>query len=277
MRGIFGGVLVLSTLSLFCFVTVASAGITGDLKTDSGNGTTTVTLSSITFNTNTAGNPAGPPWNAEVTNTTDLMFSGCPSGVLGTAGCLDSGAFTPAEAVEFANNNPIVAGAGFGPNNPFIQFAGNGISHATLLYTILAFGAGSANTNCAAANAPGLSCSVFAGSPIILTDTATGTNVSITMNGTATDGAGASSWIGQFSTPITGMSPSDIQLFFCPGDNGFAPGQCSPQDFSSGNSITKPSGGDFLATVVPEPGTTAMTLIGLGLVVVARIRRKMTR
>src|SRR5260370_23688529 len=226
----------LLALVLVCFGTVASASIIGDLKTSSGNGTTTVSLSSISYSTDTTSIPPGPPWNAEVTNTTVLMFAGCPSGVLGAAGCLVS-----AEGVEFANGNPIVLGAGLAANNPFIQFA----AHPSLLFTITGAGPGSANTVCPSSGI-GLSCSVFGGSPILLTLTATGTNVSFAVFGTATDGAGTSNWISQFSTPITGMTPIDIQLFFCPS------GTCMPADFSSGRSITKPAGGAFFADGVPE-------------------------
>jgi hypothetical protein len=267
----FRGPAPLATLILLCFVTIASATVVGDLKTSSGNGTTAVTLTSITFNTNTAGSPPGPPWNGQVSNTTSLMFSGC-NGTLGAVGCLDSGAFTPSESILFANGNPINAGAGFGPNNPFITFAGNGTAHATITYIITGFGAGSSNTNCATAVNPGDSCSVFAGSPIILTFTATGTNVSLTGFGTTTDsGGGTSNWIGQFSTPITGMTPLQVQTFFCPS------GTCTAADFASGRAIVKPSGGDFLASTVPEPGTTALTLIGGGLIALAAFKRRKSR
>lgn len=253
---------VLATLLLLCFVTVASATIVGELKTSSGNGNTTVTLSTISYSTDSTSIPPGPPWNAEVTNTTNLMFAGCPSGVLGSPGCLIS-----AEGVEFANGNPIVLGAGLAANNPFIQFA----AHPSLLYTIAGAGPGAANTVCPSSGI-GLSCSVFAGSPIVLTLTATGTNVSFAVFGTATDGAGSSNWIGQFSTPITGMTPHDIQIFFCPS------GTCMPADFTSGKSITQPAGGDFLATAaVPEPGTTALTLIGGGLIAFAAFKRRKSR
>ena len=253
----------LATLVLLCFATIASATVVGELKTSSGNGTTTVTLSSITFTTDTTSIPPGPPWNAEVSNTTALMFAGCASGVLGSPGCLVSG-----EGVEFANNNPIVAGGGFASNNPFIQFA----AHPSVLYTITAFGTtAGVTTNCAALTL-GQSCVVFAGSPILLTLNATGTNVSLTALGTVTDGVGGpSSWIGQFSTPITGMTPSQIQLFFCPS------GTCVAGDFTSGKSISQPSGGDFLATAVPEPGTTALTLIGGGLIAFAAFKRRKSR
>ena len=232
-----------ATLVSLCFAMVASASVTGDLKISPGNGTMTLTLASITFNTDTASKPPGPPWNAQVTNTTTLTFAGCPSGVLGTAGCLDSGAFTPSEAVELANNTTINAGAGLGPNNPFIQFAGNGIAHATILYTVTSISPGSANTNCAALVNIGASCSVFAGSPFVLTLTPTGTSASLAMVGTVTDGAGTTNWAGVLSTPINGMTPAQVQSFFCTGPSG----TCTPADFASGRSITKPSAGDFNA------------------------------
>jgi hypothetical protein len=259
-----------ATLVSLCFATVASATIMGDLKTSSGNGVTTFTLGTITFNPNTAGTPNTGPWNAEVSNTTALTFMGC-NGVLGSVGCLDSGGFMPSEAVELANNNTIALTGGLAPNNPFIQFAGNGTAHATLQYFIAAFGNGSPNTNCASLANPGDSCSLYAGSPVILTLTATGTNVAVAMSGTATDGFGASTWIGQFVTPVSGMSPRDIQLYFCPS------GTCQTEDFSSGRSIVKPSEGDFLASSssgVPEPGTIVLTLIGGGLIAFASVRNR---
>jgi len=109
-----------------------------------------------------------------------------------------------------------------------------------------------------------------------LTLTATGTNVSLTGFGTVTDGFGVSNWIGQFSTPITGQSPRDIQLHFCPS------GTCTAQDFANSangttSPIVKPSGGDFLASTVPEPGTTALTLIGGGLIALAAFKRRKSR
>jgi len=269
MRALRLTVAVLATTVALCFMTVANASVIGDLQTSSGSGTVTVTLSSITFNPDGSAKPPGPPWNGEVTNATDLMFSGCPSGVLGTAGCLDSGGLN-AEGVEFADNNPIVLGAGLAANNPFIQFAGNGTAHATILYTIAGAGPGSSNTNCAGLT-PGESCSIFAGSPVILTDTATGTSISFSTFGTVTDGAGVSNWAGGFSTPISGMSPEQIQQFFCP--ETATGGVCSAADFASGKQITKPTGGDFIANSVPEPATTAMMLVGIGLIGLGRIRR----
>src|SRR5262249_47543926 len=139
---------VLSATMLLCLMTAAHASVMGDLKTSSGNGTVTVTIGSITFNPNTAGQPSSGPWNGEVTNTTFLTFAGCPTGALGTPGCLDAPPFDTAEAVEFANNNPIILGAGLAANNPFIQFAGNGVTHTAIDYFITGAGPGSSNTNC---------------------------------------------------------------------------------------------------------------------------------
>src|SRR5260370_37771656 len=154
--------------------------------------------------------PPGPPWNAEVTNTTVLMFAGCPSGVLGAAGCLVS-----AEVVEFANGNPIVLGAGLAANNPFIQFA----AHPLILYTITVIGPGSPNTNCASLSV-GNSCALFAGSPLILTDAPAGgtpgTTLSFAVAGTVTDGAGTTNWIGIFSAGVSGNRPQELKDLFCP-------------------------------------------------------------
>jgi hypothetical protein len=154
---------------LFSSAMPASAVIIGTLETGSG-GTITYTATSITINTDPSSNPAGPPWNGEVANGTSLMFAGCPSGVLGTAGCLDASPNSPNEAIEFAKNTPITGV--LAANNPFVQFAGNGTSHANLLFTVTAIGPGSANTNCAGAVNVGDSCSPFPGSPLVLTKTA---------------------------------------------------------------------------------------------------------
>jgi PEP-CTERM motif len=247
------------------FMSAASAAIIGDLKTGSG-GTVTVTLSSITFNSDPGSNPAGPPWNGEVALGTSLQFFGC-GGVLGTAGCLDAAPFNPNEAIEIANGVSITLSGGLGPNNPFLSFAGNGISHATLLYTVLSLGPGSANLNCAAL-ALGDSCSVFAGSPILLTLNATGTTVTLAATGTATDGHGSSNWLGAFQVPIAGKTPEQILLELCPS------GTCGSADFARGTTETSSQSGDFVASTVPEPGTISMALIGLGLGALSLRRRK---
>jgi hypothetical protein len=244
---------------LIACTSIASATIIGDLKTGSG-GTVTVSLTSLTFNTDTSSSPPGPPWNAQVASGTDLTFAGCPSGVLGTAGCLDSGAFGPNEAIQVSS--PLTPTTPL-PIADFLTFAGNGVTHAPLVYSLTALGPGSANTNCQGLTI-GESCSVFAGAPLVLTDTASGTEANLSVSGTASDGTSSVAYVGEFQSPISGMTPGQIQLFFCPS------GTCTPADFASGLSITRSQSGDFVANVVPEPQTTALVLGGL-LVLLGRV------
>jgi hypothetical protein len=101
-------------------------------------------------------------------------------------------------------------------------------------------GPGAANTNCAAANSNGLSCSIFAGSPLILTYDNGDTFLGLGVHGEASDTgvaglATGSDYTGGFSEFFTallpnGMAPTplNIQLYFCP------TGTCQPGDFTSG-------------------------------------------
>ena len=242
---------------LLLFATAASATPIGDLKTGS---TIMLSIGTIAFNPDTSSNPAGPPWNAEVATGTNLTFAGCPGGVLGSLGCLDHGPFSPNEAVKVADGVPIVLSAGLGANNPFLQFAGNGIDHAAVLYTATGLGIGSANTACVGLTI-GQSCSPFAGSPLLLINTGTGTIVEFSAFGTVTDGFGTSTWLGQFTVPL-GVTPFQLQQFFCPN------GTCLPA-----NVITGSLSGDLLAsgapTTVPEPGS--LFLLGSALASMAGV------
>jgi hypothetical protein len=246
---------------LVACASVASATIIGDLKTGSG-GTVTVTLTSVTFNPDTSSSPPGPPWNAEVATGTNITFSGCSSGTLGMAGCLDNGAFSPNEAILINGGMTLTATTPL-PVANWMTFAGNGVTHVPLVYSLTGLGPGSSNLNCQGL-AIGQSCSVASGEPLILTRTASGTEANLSTMGFASDGTGAVPYVGEFQSPIAGMTPGDIQLFFCPS------GTCTAADFASGKSITRSQSGDFVANIVPEPQTTALVLGGL-LVLLGRV------
>jgi hypothetical protein len=260
------GHVLMSLAVVAACASIASATIIGDLKTGSG-GTVTVSLTTLTFNPDSSSNPPGPPWNAEVTSGTNITFAGCPSGVLGAAGCLDNGAFAPNEAIQVFS--PLT-GTTVLPVANFLTFAGNGVTHAPLVYSLTALGPGSSNTNCQGLSI-GQSCSVFTGAPLVLTRTASGTEASLAVMGFANDGTTPVPYVGEFQSPIAGMTPGDLQLFFCPS------GTCQPADFTSGKSVTRSQSGDFVANVVPEPQTTALVLGGilvlLGRVSMRRLRR----
>jgi hypothetical protein len=133
----------------------------------------------------------------------------------------------------------------------------------TLFFNLYSIGPGSSNTNCAAPP-----CSVFAGSPIILTQGTGGTVVDLGVSGYTSDGTSpASAWVGEFSTTVTTLAgiplgsiitPQEIQTYFLTTPNP---------------SITTTYSGTFVATIIPEPSTGIMLLMGAGLIGVAFARR----
>lgn len=240
------GYLGLAVLALATFAPSASAGVIGTLFTGS-SGLVTVTTTSITWNTD-PGSISPGTWNGEVANGTNLTFLGCTGG-LGSAGCLFNG-----EGVKINNLNPFVNGVTPLPVDFFLGFAAN----PALDFKLTAVSPGSANTNCFGLLV-GQSCSVIAGSPIILTLlTSNRTGVQLSFVGTATDGSGqTSNWTGGWSATLPTQTPADIAAYFAA---------------NPGGSISASNSGSFFASTVPEP--VSMALIGGGLLALAVIRRR---
>jgi hypothetical protein len=139
--------------------------------------------------------------------------------VLGTNGCIQSGAST---TITFAGPpGSITAGEqgtvndlGFPPpgsgNMGFISFMGVAFNLATI-------GPGVNNTVCSNTNNPNdPQCSVFLGSPFILAPTSSGTSITLSVAGLATDATSSNSpWMGAFTTQIAGQTPLAIRNLIC--------------------------------------------------------------
>jgi hypothetical protein len=142
----------------------------------------------------------------------------------------------------------------------FITFPN--ITTATLDFVLTLLGPGSSNVGlagCTAANANGLSCSVIAGSPFILTYDNGSTDVALHASGTIADPNAPtqmSNWSGGFSVTVAGQTP--LQVY---------------NTFISAGSITTGQQGQFVMSTIPEPGTIGMMLIGGLLVAFARKRK----
>jgi hypothetical protein len=179
---------------------ICSAAVSGNLNTG-GSGNIVITINGISFT----------PSETVVGGTT-VRFDGCPTGTLGTAGCLAP------------NENLTVAG--FTTSTPlplanFITFAGNGSSHKPLSFNVESIDPGLTNTNCQTLSI-GQSCSLYSGSPIILTAVPGGTSLGLSFHGHATDGTASAPYTGAFSSFLTGtqngvtLTPAGIQNYFCP-------------------------------------------------------------
>ena len=262
------GVGIISVGNLI-LVSDASASVINTLLTGS-SGTVTASLSSLTFNNDSAAVGGG---NSDVAAGSNLAFAGCASGVLGSPGCL-----VLQEGITVNNNDLTLTAPSAANANTFLTFA----AHPNLVFSIVwPPGPGSTNTNCATANSNGLSCSVFAGSPAVLTYLNGDTFIGFGVHGKASDtGVGGlatgSTYSGGFSVFFTdnlpngtAPTPQNIQLYFCP------TGTCTAGDFSSGKSITSSQSGTFTAlSGVPEPATFSMILLGGLLVSAGSLRRK---
>jgi hypothetical protein len=243
----------------FLLASDASASVTNTLLTGS-TGTLTISLVSQIFNFDPAALPnatctttLGRGCNSDVATNTSLSFTGGPL-------------FT-GEGIYVNNNDLTLIPPSAADANSFLTFA----SHPNLVFSINSLGPGSPNTNCATANSNGLSCSIFAGSPIVLTYLNLDTQMSFGVTGKASDTgvgglAGGSNYSGGFSDFISALpngqlpTPLNIQRYFCPS------GVCQLADFTSGRSITTSQSGSFTAapTTSPVPEPSSMLLGSLG-------------
>jgi hypothetical protein len=215
------------------FAQHAAATPMGLLNIDSGFGTITETLQAITWQTHP---------NAFVVAGGTTLTSAAGNPAIGSSGDLRD--------LFFAAGLPV-------PN--FLTFN----TVAGLGFDLLSIGPGSANTNCAGL-AIGQSCSIFLGSPFILTLTSSGTSESFSVGGVAHDGTLPNfNYSGIFTTQFVNETPAQIQALFGCHTGDTSPAQCTNQTASisgshSGNfGLTPPS-------AVPEPDTLSLMLI-LGL------------
>jgi hypothetical protein len=257
----------IATVGSFLFVSDASASVINTLLTGS-TGTVTASLNSLIFNSDPEPGAGcttvlGRGCNSDVASQTSLSFIGGP--------------LATGEGIYVNNNDLTLTAPSAADANTFLTFA----DHPNLVFDISwPPGPGSANTNCASANANGLSCSVFAGSPAVLTYLNGDTFIGFGVHGQASDAgvaglATGSNYTGGFSVFFTSLlpngaapTPQNIQLYFCPS------GTCTAADFSSGRSITSSQSGTFTASSVPEPATISLSLLGGLLVAAGMLRRK---
>ena len=227
--------------SVCLFSTNASATTIGLLRVDSGAGGVTVGLTSV-----------------------DWLPTGGGTGtfVIGAGTTLSSALGSPV-----ATSTGTVLDLSGGTVVPLANF----MTFTTvpgLAFDLGFVGPGSANTNCAGL-AIGGSCSIFVGSPFILTLTPTGTAVVLAVGGIARDGTTPSNWSGNFTTSISSQTPLQIQQAFgCA--TGQGPTACTNPTATIGSTFA----GEFTATPVsiPEPGSIG--LLGLGLIGLYCVRKK---
>jgi hypothetical protein len=169
----------------------------------------------------------------------------------GGTGCVQADTLT---AVTFAGGNiaPTELGTlkdlifGVTPGTGFMVFSGApGVG--TLSFDLTALGPGVATT-CTAGMAVGDSCSVGGSGPFLLTRSSTGTLITLTANGTVSDGTTpTSTWLGSFTTQFAGLAPIDIQNFILGISGGPAGLGCVL------GSCTSTYSASFAVTVNPTP------------------------
>jgi len=249
-------------------VSNASASVINTLLTGS-TGTVTVSLPSLIFNNDPEPGAActttlGRGCNSDVTTGTSLSFTGGP--------------LATGEGIYVNNNDLTLTAPSAADANQFLTFA----AHPNLVFSMVwPPGPGSSNIDCSTTNSNASSpCSVFAGSPIILSYVNGHTNASVGIVGKASDTgvaglAGGSNYMGGFSQTFTDLlpngaapTPNNIQLYFCPSRT------CTPADFASGRNVTTSQSGSFTASAVPEPSAVFLGSLGIVMLLVgARFRK----
>lgn len=134
-----------------------------------------------------------------------------------------------------------------------------------LYFDLSKLGPGPTSTACTSSFDPNSApCAAFAGSPFQLQATASGTSVTLSASGVARDmSAGTpSTWIGAYTTQISGVTPAQVQA-----------------TINAGGSEQSTYSGDFVINVsaVPEPATVGSMLLGGLLLAGASLRRKLVR
>lgn len=175
--------------------------------------------------------------------------TGCIAAGIGTTVTFAGGSIAPG---DHGTVNDLGIGTG---NIGFLAFELGGVT-----FDLASVGPGVANTACPndfVASDP--ACSVYAGSPFVLTTGSTGTSVTFAVRGLANDALTHNSpWSGAFTTQISNTTPFAIQ-------------QAILAD-----------GGSFLATYsfdgnVGAPEPVSLALIGGGLVALAGLKRRKSR
>jgi hypothetical protein len=236
-------ILALAVLTVAAFVPTASASVVGHLDfANCGSGGVTVNFATIDFFLPILGGNgcilAG--------GGTTITFAGAP------------GSITPGEQGTVNDLGFPPPGSG---NAGFITFPG-------VMFNLATIGPGVNNTACSNTNNPNdPQCSVFLGSPFILAPTASGTSITLSVAGLATDATSSNSpWMGAFTTQIAGQTPLQIRNTICgPGAGCTGVG---------GGTITSTFSFDGIAPI-PEPIT--MTLLGGSLIALAGLKRRQSR
>lgn len=181
-----------------------------------------------------------------------------PTGTATGTGCIDTGlgtniTYSGGTLGAGVTGNIKNLPAGGPPVDDFMTFSGS-----TLDFVLTSLGPGSSNTNCSSL-AVGASCSVFAGSPFLLTNLGGGTTaIGLSANGTVTDGGITTFWKGAFTTQLN-LDAATIQT-----------------DINSGGSISSTHSAQFVVSNVPEPTTLSMLFLGGLALMGTKLRRRKT-